>query len=212
MAAGHARNDWLLLVDPDERFPEALVGDIQAAMAAHPGAAAFRLPWQFYFKGRRLDGTVWGGPNRFKRFLVHRQRCELQPLNHRQAQVIEGGEFTIAPTDDNHVYHDWSASYASLIERHFRYLSREGEGLYATGARFSPRRLFLVPAQGFKRSLVDHAGWRIGPRGVVLSAIYAGWLAGSAVSLLMHQLGVKPARRAEGILKEKPGLETREAV
>lgn len=192
VAASYARNDWLLLVDPDERFPEALVNDIAAALRTPPGAeaGAFRLPWQFYFKGEQLDGTVWGGPSRFKRFLVHRRRCELRPLSHRQAVVHTGGEQTLLPTEHNHVYHDWSDSYASLIERHLRYISREGEGLFASGERFTPRRLLVEPVLGFKRSLVDFAGWRLGLRGLALSMIYGAWLAGSAISLLFHQIRV----------------------
>lgn len=193
MAASYSRNDWLLLVDPDEQFPEGLVSDIAAMLRDPSGAAAgaIRLPWQFFFKGKRLDGTVWGGPNRFKRFLVHRQRCNLQPLSHRQVMIHTGNELTITPTEHNHVHHDWSDSYRSLIERHLRYISREGEGLFACGERFSLRRLLVDPMSGFKRSMIDFAGWRLGLRGLMLSSIYAAWLAGSALSLLAHQLRAK---------------------
>ncbi len=193
MAASYSRNDWLLMVDPDEQFPEGLVSDIAAMLRTPSGAAAgaIRLPWQFYFKGKRLDGTVWGGPNRFKRFLVHRQRCNLQPLSHRQVMIHTGDELTITPTELNHVHHDWSDSYLSLIERHLRYISREGEGLFASGERFSVRRLLVEPINGFKRSIIDFAGWRLGFRGLILSSIYATWLAGSALSLFVHQIRVK---------------------
>src|SRR5690606_16070350 len=60
VAAGMARHDWVLLVDPDEEIPASLAAQMRAALTEHPDAGAFSLPMNFYFKGERLETTVWG--------------------------------------------------------------------------------------------------------------------------------------------------------
>ena len=75
--APQARHDWLLVVDPDEEVPPALSAEVAAILPTlGDDVAAVDAPRQYYFGGRRLSGTVWGGPNK-RRLLVHRGRVEL---------------------------------------------------------------------------------------------------------------------------------------
>src|SRR5262249_14144072 len=75
--ARQARHEWTLVVDPDERVPPALAEDVARLLPTlDPDVAAVDAPRQYYFAGRPLHGTVWGGPNK-RRLLVRRSGVEL---------------------------------------------------------------------------------------------------------------------------------------
>ena len=150
---------------------------------------AVRLPWQFYFKGRPLTGTIWGGKARAKRFLVHRDRCDIQKLNHRSAVVRDGYiEHTIERDDYNAVIHHWSPGFWDLLEKHIRYIRHEGEALYRDGYRINWRIAAARPWREFRRSLIDYDGWRAGLTGIALSLFYGVYTLACAGSLLAYQL------------------------
>ena len=168
-----AKHDWCLFVDPDEQFPACMAERIRAVLAGCPDAASVRLPWQFYFKGRRLDGTVWGGRRRFKQFLVHRKRSRIVPLSLVSSEPLPGHpEIYMLPREENYVRHDWIDSYFQLFEKHLRYARKEGESRYERGVRFRWRQLILSPLRAARTSLVTFDGWRIGWRGVALSLFF----------------------------------------
>jgi hypothetical protein len=186
-AAEHATSPWLLFVDPDELVPAVLIDDIRQAVHDHPASGIIRLPWQFYFKGRRLDGTVWGGAHRSKRFLVHRFRCELNGLSQRGCELLPGFvETSVLPRPGNHIRHEWIDSWHQLFEKHIRLAWHEGPALAERGQRCEWRTLLVEPIKAFKYSLIDREGWREGRRGLMLSVVYSGYLALAAVSHWRH--------------------------
>jgi glycosyltransferase involved in cell wall biosynthesis len=172
-AAKLARNDWILLVDPDELIPPNLADDLRRTLQAHPNAGAISLPMWFYFKGRRLTGTVWGTLT-YKQRLIHRQRCKLLPLCNRLTELVDRYEdIRIDHTGENHMHHYWSNSYLDLFKRHLRrYAHLEAAAMVAQGERFSFRRAIRFPLYELKRTLKDFDGWRLGFRGLTLSTIY----------------------------------------
>jgi glycosyltransferase involved in cell wall biosynthesis len=189
-AAELARNDWVLLIDPDEHMPAALAQDIQEAIRSHPKVGALRLPWSFYFKGELLAGTVWGGPGKTKWCLVHRRRVELLPQCNRLGRVLPGfEEITIAGREDNTVHHYWSNSYCTLLYKHLvRYARLEAEKMYQDGRRWTWRLGFVEPWREFYKSLRHMDGWRIGLRGWLLSAIYGAYTLAYAWILGLYTL------------------------
>lgn len=197
-AAKLARNDWILLVDPDEVIPETLSDDIRKALATNPDAGAFSLPMWFYFKGERLAGTVWGTLT-FKQRLIHRKRCDLLPLCNRITQLHPGERDIRIPHDgENHMQHYWSDSYTDLLHKHFvRYSHTEAAAMVAQGKRFSPRLGFIAPLIELKKTLKDFDGWRIGFRGWALSTIYFGYVLASHWLTLYYQYKGAPAEQPE---------------
>ena len=188
LAAQHARHDWLLFVDPDEQVPESLVPEIVRATTTNPSAGIVRLPWLFHFRGKPMPGTIWGGSNRSKRFLAHRQRCEITGLSQAGVKLLPGyDEITIAPHHGNHVRHDWVDSYAQLLEKHWRLGLHDGPAQFASGQRFNLRAAARATWRAFVRSFVACDGWRMGLRGLLLSSVYAGYVALSHLSLAHHQ-------------------------
>jgi len=60
--------DWVLITDPDEVTDEKLANQIvelfNNRLKTDLKIGAVNVPWVFYFKSKRLIGTVWGGINR----------------------------------------------------------------------------------------------------------------------------------------------------
>lgn len=197
-AARQASHDWVLLVDPDEVVPSTLSEDIRKTLAAHPDAGAISLPMWFYFKGKRLTGTVWGTLT-FKQRLIHRKRCDLLPLCNRISQLRPGEHDVRIPHDGgNHMQHYWSDSYRDLLHKHFvRYAHTEAAAMVAQGKRFSLGMGFVTPLIELKKTLKDFDGWRIGLRGWGLSAIYFGYILASHWLVPYYQWRGAPAEHPQ---------------
>ncbi|MEQ9454302.1 MAG: glycosyltransferase family 2 protein [Phycisphaeraceae bacterium] len=197
-AAKIARHDWILLVDPDETIPEQLAAQMRMLLEAEPGAGAFSLPMKFYFKGKRLDGTVWGTLT-WKQRLIHRDRCDVLPWANRLTRIRDGFEDRRIPADDhNPMQHYWSESYTELLKRHLtRYAHTEAKALVGNGLRFTFLRALTRPFIELYRSLRDFDGWRIGPRGFLLSAIYFLYTLASEWLVLRYQGTAKPTEHSE---------------
>ncbi len=195
VAATHASNDWLLFVDPDEHYPEALAKDIQIALSKNNSKTGiWLLPMKYYFKGQALDCSPWGRPTHHRPALVHRHRSTLQPLNFRGRKLNEPYvESTITPTDQNHIQHYWMDSYRALFSALCRYAPREGQALYELGHRFGFKEAIIEPLNEFRISLVARNGLKSGPKGLILSLTYSLFTAASAFCILPHQFkGSKP--------------------
>ena len=204
-AARQARNNWVLLIDPDEHIPAELVPQIQQTLREKPDACSVCLPWWYYFKGARLDGTIWGAdptrPERrpHKRMLIHRDRCALLPYCNRITEPKPGYEDAKIPHDgENHIAHYWSFSYRDLLKRHItRYCHTEAAAQYATGTRFKLGRALKNPLSEAHRCLRHYDGWRLGPRGFALTAIYILYIIASDWLVLFYQLQNRPAEKLD---------------
>ncbi len=201
-ATRHCRHKWILIVDPDEHYPEELAEALIAAMREHPRAGGFRLPIRFYFKRKALPGTVWGGDHHTKLVLIHRDRGRLLPFCNRIIEVDPPHEVIGLPnTQAKHIRHYWSDSYRDLLRKHVtRYPRCDAERLIAEGRRFTWRKWAAAPLSALKQCLIDRDGWRMGPRGWAISAIFALYH-----SMIEHWLGVltREERRLGG---ERPAI------
>lgn len=133
-----AQNDWILFIDPDESLDARLRQDVVQKfleLKDDSELGALSAPWQFYFKGRKLNGTPWGG-RRPRTFLAHRARFRFTPETHRGRLLIEGFKETLVESEGE-ITHQWSNSWQSLLHKHIRYLRTEGGSRYRRGDRIS---------------------------------------------------------------------------
>lgn len=180
-----AQYDWLLFLDPDEVFPGPLaeqLGGLLPSLSADIGA--IDCPWQFWFRGKPLLGTIWGGVNR-KRTLVRLEGVELGPTVHSGTQLRSGFHVHDVPySGDNAIAHYWAPTYSSLIRKHWRYLKLEGPDRYSHGMVTGYRDIARTPIRAFFESFVSRRGYRDGLTGVALSLLWAVYSTGAKVSLL----------------------------
>lgn len=174
-------NDWIFRVDPDEIVPTSLVHEI-IELEISEDYAVIAVPYQYYFRNKRLDHTVWGGIGCVGR-IIHRHRIQYVGEVHAPYHNKPGYEmFSLPYNEKNAVEHYWVDSYSQLFSKHERYLKLEGQARYSQGQRFSWVKLISRTKATLKASLVGRSGWRGGWTGWFLSFFYAqyemrGWLA-----------------------------------
>ena len=83
-----ARNVWRMRFDPDEVFDPRVLPEAVRLMA-EDRVGMILLPYQYYFLGRPLRTTFWGGINHHKVFF-HRDRTELRPMVHQGQACLPG--------------------------------------------------------------------------------------------------------------------------
>jgi glycosyltransferase involved in cell wall biosynthesis len=183
--AGEARYDWLLFADPDEVWPGSLALQIVALLPCLDSkVAVVDCPLRFYFRGRPLRGTVWGGVNR-KRALARRDGVELRPTVTSGTRLRPGrSAWTVPFSGDNAIRHDWAPGYRALVAKHRRYLRLEGPDRRNDGLITGYRDIAATPLAGFYESFVRRAGYRDGATGLALSLLWSAYSTGAKVALL----------------------------
>lgn len=188
----YTKNDWVIFVDPDEKVDETLSAEIISRfdeLTADPKVGAIKVPWQFYFKRTRLQGTVWGGKNQ-KFFLVNKHRFAFDPVVHYGRKLMNGYTSTTIPLNTNEtnvLHHYWMNSWKVFIRKHRRYLINEGIDRYNLGTRTSLKQVLLAPYHEFKRSFWTLKGYKDGLLGFFLSAFWAWYQTSAMVSLYKIQ-------------------------
>lgn len=179
------KNDWILRMDPDEVIPSNLYDDL-SRLEVKDDIGIICLPKQFYFRGKKLDTTIWGGirPNPQ---ILNRSRVIVTNDVHRAYHCKPGYEkFTLPNRPGNAILHFWIDSYGQLFSKHARYISLEGESRYNNGSRFGWKSLF-IPVKGFYQSFIKCSGWRGGWNGWFLSFFFAVYEARSVIALFRYE-------------------------
>lgn len=183
--APQARHDWILVVDPDETVPPALALEVAALLPAIPDdVAAVDAPRQYYFGGRRLRGTVWGGPNK-RRLLVRRSAVTLTPAIWGGMTIHDGYRVLELPfTAETAIEHRWAESYRDLVVRHRRYLRLEPVDRAAAGEVTGYRTVAATPWRAFRQSFLEQRGYLDGVTGFALSLFWAVFRTRGELALL----------------------------
>jgi hypothetical protein len=169
-------NRWVLLIDPDERVSEGLSAALCGLSLPDLSArrySAISVPWQFYFKSKKLAGTPWGGLNS-KSIVFDTAKCKFVPDVHRGKVLAEGtGELKIDADGAIELSHYWFSSWKSAIEKHRRYANLERDKL-STSRAFSiiPGLVFEWPKR-FLESYILCRGYRDLWVGLLLSILWA---------------------------------------
>lgn len=193
--APQARHDILLVVDPDEIVPPALVDEVRALLPELPDdVAAVDAPRQYYFRGRPLRGTVWGGPNK-RRLLVRRSAVDLTPAIWGGMTLKPGFRLVTLPfTPESAIAHMWADSYRELARRHLRYLRLEPYDRAAAGEVTGYRAVLTTPWRAFRRSYITKRGFEDGPTGLGLSIFWAAFRTLGEAALLLRLRAQAPRR------------------
>lgn len=183
--APQARHDWLLVVDPDEEVPAALAKTVAELLPTlDPDVAAVDAPRQYFFRGRPLRGTVWGGPNR-RRLLVRRSAVDLTPTIWGGMQLKEGFRVLELPfTAETAIAHHWANGYRALLDRHRRYLRLEPVDRADAREITGWKAFVTMPTRAFRESFVAKRGYRDGLTGLLLSLCWASFRTRSELGLL----------------------------
>lgn len=168
-ALDQASGDWVLSVDTDERVPEALRGEIQAAIQSPTPYVGYRIPRKNYFAGRWIKYLGWypdyiirlfkRGAGRFKERAVHEEVQVAGPVGYLKTP-LEHYSYT---------------SVSDYLTRQDRYARLAAQELLREGRRPRPGDLIWRPAAHFLKLYLLRLGFlegRLGYTLAVLSSLY----------------------------------------
>ena len=183
-----AKNDWVILIDPDEVMPEGLADDLRALIFREPTVGAIKIKNQYFFKGKPLYTTRWGVVQ-FNLFVFHRKRVTLSTYVHGNRRILPGYDVVKLKQNVPNYYakHYWADSYRQLFEKHARYIQHEGEARYHSGLRFSWIGMLFDILKHLVKNLFQYKGIFGGFRGIFLSFFYAWYVMQSWLSLRHYQ-------------------------
>lgn len=186
-----AKYDWILFLDPDELLTPNLQKAIQSQFnKIGENVGVIELPWRFYFMGRPLKGTIWGGDKK-KRVLVHRERVHWYDHVHRGIELKDGfTKHSIENTSDEYIHHNWVLSVPAFIEKHKRYIREEGKARYENGLRYSLFSNIKETLYSFKYCFFDQKGYKDGLLGLGLSLFWMWYVNRSLISLKRYEKGL----------------------
>ncbi len=183
------RNDWVMLIDPDERIDPSLADSIRKFFKEIPAdCGRINVPILYYYKKTALKGTVWGGMRKTGRLLIKRSACHISSNVHTAIVLKdEYKTYRIQREGNNVDHHYWVQSYKQMLDKHRRYVKKEGKSKYDKGERFTYYRLFSQTWAAFRESFFTCKGYLDGFLGLFLSGFYAWYVACSWVSLRRYQ-------------------------
>jgi len=189
-------NEWVLMLDADERVPTALAEEIARVVGSNgAGLEGYYIKFRLFFLGRWLKHGGLYPTWLLRLFKRHHVRIEERPMN--EHAILDGGAgYLENPFDhcDNRPLSDWIAKhdrYASLeAEEYLR--ERFGEGYQDSirarfwGTQAQRKRwiklhvwnrlpLLLRPFLFFFRSYVLKGGFLDGREGLVYHLLWSFW-------------------------------------
>jgi len=190
-AISYAKNDWIILQDPDEIMPANIENVFIKLIEKNSDLAVVYLPWQFYFLGKPLMSTIWG-VDRKKAFLFNKKRNKFtSDVHHAFKMQDKFISIEINNREKYSVKHHWNDSYYQLFEKHYRYIKEDGKSRYNHGERFLVSKLIKETIYSLKVNLFDYQGLKCGFVGIFLSIFYTIYTTLSYLSLYWYQRRIR---------------------
>jgi (heptosyl)LPS beta-1,4-glucosyltransferase len=167
-----ARGRWVLFVDADERLSEALIAEVQAAVAQSEygmssGALApvgYWIPRHNLILGRLVRGGGWSPDYQLRLLCRSHARYDESRLVHEQVR-LSGPDGHLRERLLHFNYRDLGQFRAKQRQ----YTLLEAASLRAQGVRFRWRALLGQPLREFGRRYLALGGWRDGSIGLFLA-------------------------------------------
>ena len=182
-----ATGDWVLIVDADERVTDALAREVEAACRATGPEAAYRVPIENYFYGRRMRHGGWATELPMR--LFRRSGATYTGDVHEVLTIPPGATVGTLSSPLVHFSH---RSIIDSLRKSSSYVDLEARAMLAQGA---PKVTAWRAARAAGRELawrgVRRSGWRDGVPGVI-ETIYQPLVA-LAVHVRLWELQQSPS-------------------
>ena len=166
-AVARASHDWILSIDADERVGPELGAAVQAVVAAGTGAAGFSVSRLSTYLGAELRHGTWYPDRRVRLFDRRRGRwAGRDPHDH---VCVDGPVAALGGDLLHRPYRDLGEHLRTID----RYTATSAAGLRAAGVRARWWDLLLRPPLHFVKAYLLKAGFRDGPRGLLVASLGA---------------------------------------
>jgi glycosyltransferase involved in cell wall biosynthesis len=160
-------NDWVLILDADERVPSGLRDEIVSISADPDRRAGYWVYRANRFLGRMIRGCGWQRDKVLRLFDRTKGRYELRRV-HEEVR-IDGSVGVLG----NRLLHDSCRDLGTWIRKTNHYAALGAEELSAHGRRGRFVDVVLRPPVRFAKQYVGQQGFRDGVPGFILCAISA---------------------------------------
>jgi glycosyltransferase involved in cell wall biosynthesis len=164
-AIDQATKEWILSVDADEWFNEALCKEIKDKLANPGDFVGFLVPMESYLFNQPVRYT-WGRNLMLRLFRREKGRF-VSPIHEKLK--VEGSIGQLK----NPFYHYNSDTLEQFIQKNNQYTTLEARKKLDSGERFNAIKAILSPFRIFLFRYIRLKGYKDGSLGLVLSALLA---------------------------------------
>jgi len=165
LAVTHARHDWVLALDADERVSAPLRTEIETLFATHPDCCGYRIPRVACYLGREIRRTDWYPDPQLR--LFDRRRGGWQGGAVHESVRVDGRLGRLQGELEHHPY----ADLADHVRRIDRYTTLWADQAHAEGRSAPWPRLVGAPLWTFLRNYLFKGGLWLGDTGLIISAL-----------------------------------------
>ncbi len=191
-SAEHARYEWILYVDADERVPDALVDALRQLLPAlDEEVAAVKLTYKNYFLGKWIRHAAQWYPGYKAPMLLRRGRFEWLGAAHEGVKVF--GKVALFPADNPNcaIEHHTTPTIEHFMRKLNPYSQSAAQQMLEEHAPCSWQTLAAAMGYAFRFYYDETQGYRDGAHGFLLSTC-------SAMSALADQIRYAELRLREG--------------
>ncbi|MBN2056615.1 glycosyltransferase family 2 protein [bacterium] len=166
-AIPQAANEWVLIVDADERVTPELADEITRLLAGEPAANGYYIYRRNHFLGREIHHSGW---QRDKVLRLFRKSVSLYPEKWVHADMIVDGPVAKLR---NKLLHYTCEDLETYMKKWDRYTTWAGRDLVQRGRRIGAWRLVTRPAWRFFRQYILYRGFLDGLEGYLICRLAA---------------------------------------
>lgn len=163
-AIPQAENDWILIVDSDERVTTGLRREIQELLHAGPTKEGYWINRNNNLMGKRVRHSGWGRDSVLRLFRKDLGRYEEKRVH---AEILLEDTGLLA----EHLDHHTVVSIASWVDKINRYSTWKARDKFQKGTRFTVLHLVFRPPLRFVKDFVLRLGILDGWQGFLIAAM-----------------------------------------
>lgn len=167
-AIERAKNDWILVVDADERCTPELAQSISRIVSEEGKGTAYRIGRRNFFLGKEIRHGGWSA-ERDKPVRLFTRMHRYDDSKVHEHVVVEG----VVPTLKGRLEHWPYRSLEDYFEKFNRYSRSWAEQNYNRGRRARIWDVVVRPPARFVSTFILRNGWMDGSRGALLACLSA---------------------------------------
>ncbi|MEB3344433.1 glycosyltransferase family 2 protein [Aquimarina gracilis] len=166
-AIPQANNEWILLVDADERVTPELKSEVLEVLKApdKDNHVAYWIKRMNHFMGERIHYSGWRNDKVIR--LFHRDKCKYDNRHVHEEIVTEGKVGML----HSKFYHNTYTTFDAYISKLNKYASWQAEDYDKKTGKLTPYHFIIKPFWGFFKHYVIQSGFRDGVPGLVIGYV-----------------------------------------